>query len=96
MFKPPALGRRPRFCSAACRQKAYRKRLADPFRLPKKLLDNDIRTFRDRIALRAKNEAELREVGYDVILLRPQPAPKRPKSTPSKLKLVASREDPAS
>src|SRR5207244_1760278 len=50
MFKPRGRGRPPRFCSAACRQKAYRKRAADPRRPALKLYQSWLHKIVDRPA----------------------------------------------
>jgi hypothetical protein len=48
VFKPRTRGRPPRYCSAACRQKRYRKQLAHPSHVPLKLIQNDLQRTRDR------------------------------------------------
>ena len=79
-LKPPEQGRHPRYCSAACRQKAYRRRRADPRRQALKLLRNDMATMADQQA-RARGAVKiLEDLGYDVQLEKRQgPPPKKPK-----------------
>src|SRR5262249_39761161 len=48
-FKPPGTrGPQPRYCSPACRQKAYRKRAANPHRFGLRAFQNDLQKIQDR------------------------------------------------
>lgn len=68
---PPApRGRRARYCSPACRQKAYRNRSANPHAHALKLLRNDLFAIADRSA-RARGAVRVLEaLGYEVQLVR--------------------------
>jgi len=80
-FSAPDRGRRPKFCSAACRQKAYRKREADPHGKLKALWASDLYKIKD-ITARARGAVKvLEELGYEVILNR-RTTP-RPQKKPS-------------
>ena len=68
MFSPPNQGRRPRYCSAACRQRAYRKREADPHRKLKALVASDLYKIKDATARVRAAVKVLEEAGYEVIL----------------------------
>ncbi len=69
-FVPPSRGRRPRYCSVACRQKAYRKRAANPHYHALKLLSSDLYAIKD-ISARARAAVKvLEEQGYEVRLRR--------------------------
>jgi len=63
-------GRPPKYCSAACRQKAYRARLLIP--VPIRLIPSDI----DKAAARARHVRALNLLGYDVELQPRTAAPK--------------------
>ncbi len=77
-FLPPNKGRRPRYCSAACRQKAYRKRAANPHPPILRALESDLYAIKD-IAARERGAVKvLEELGYEVSLIRRSgPPPKR-------------------
>ena len=79
-FVPPSRGRRPRYCSAACRQKAYRKRAANPHHHMLKALSSDLYAIRD-LSARARAACKvLEEQGYEVGLRRRSgPPPKKRK-----------------
>jgi hypothetical protein len=77
----PVRGRPPRYCSAACRQKAYRRRLADPSRVPLRLLQNDI----DHMQARVRLVRGLERLGYKVTLERIAMPSKEP---PPRLRVV--------
>ena len=62
--KPARGGRMPTYCSPACRQKAYRKRLADPHRIPKRLMQADM----DYMAAKTRHVKGLQLLGYEVEL----------------------------
>ena len=89
-FPPPARGRRPEYCSAACRQKAYRQRQAGSYRKPMALLTSDLYKVKDITARCRAAVKVLEEAGYVVTLERrttPRPKPK------TRLKLIS---DPGS
>ncbi len=85
-FEPLGRGRRPRFCSAACRQKAYRKRTKAPLRIPLKALKSDLYAIADRNARARAAVKILEEAGYDVHLERRTTPP--PKRSRPRLKVV--------
>ena len=60
----PARGRIATYCSAACRQKAYRKRLADPHRIPMRLMQADM----DHGAAKTRHVKALQLLGFEVEL----------------------------
>ncbi len=69
-FVPPSRGRRPRYCSVACRQKAYRKRVANPHFHLLKALSSDLYAIKD-LAARGRGAVKvLEEMGYEVRLGR--------------------------
>ena len=69
-FVPPSRGRRPSYCSVACRQKAYRKRVANPHHQALKALSSDLYAIKD-ITARARGAVKvLEEMGYEVWLRR--------------------------
>jgi hypothetical protein len=73
VFKPRTRGRPPRYCSAACRQKRYRKQLAH---VPLKLIQNDLQRMRHRqgriiAAWKVLEDAGLIERGH--LPRRPKP-----------------------
>ena len=70
LFLPPNRGRRPRYCSAACRQKAYRKRAGNPHRAALRALKSSIYAIRDRSARGRAAVKVLEELGYEVTLER--------------------------
>ncbi len=60
-------GRYPKFCSAACRQRAYWKRVKSPFaQMPVRLLQKDI----DHMHARTRLVHALERLGYAVTLTR--------------------------
>lgn len=65
-----ARGRAPRYCSAACRQKAYRKRMSAPFRPAKLALLKDL----DGVRSRDRAVKTLQALGYQVRLERMKPS----------------------
>ena len=67
-FLPPNRGRRPRYCSAACRQKAYRKRAGNPLRGMLRALNSDLYAISDRSARERAAVKVLEELGYEVSL----------------------------
>ena len=77
-FYPPPFGRRPRYCSAACRQKAYRERAAALHQQALKALESDLYQIKD-ITARGKAAIKvLEELGYEVsIKRRHEPPPKK-------------------
>ncbi len=81
-FVPPSRGRRPRYCSAACRQKAYRKRAANPHYHALKALSSDLYAIKD-ISARARAAVKvLEEMGYEVGLWRGGNWPPKKKRKP--------------
>jgi hypothetical protein len=83
-FRPPARGRPAVFCSAACRQKAYRSRARYPVL---KILTNDLRAFRDGEARKRGAVKVLEDLGYIVHLERGvKPGP--PNRSRAKIRLV--------
>ena len=75
-FLPPNRGRLPRYCSAACRQKAYRKRAADPHRLALRALEGDLYAIKDTTARARAAVKVLEELGYKVSLERRRGPPR--------------------
>ncbi len=69
-FVPPSRGRRPRYCSVACRQKAYRKRAANPHYHSLKALSSDLYAIKDLSARARAAVKVLEEQGYEVGLRR--------------------------
>jgi len=58
-------GRPPLYCSAACRQKAYRARvLKNPHVVPLRLLQSDL----DRLAAKHRHVRALEQLGFNVAL----------------------------
>lgn len=88
-FKPPARGRKPLYCSRACRQKAYRARLAKEGRPALKALQSDLWAIKDRTARKNAAIRVLHQMGYAVHLERIQPLPDRPPN----LRLVSSSDE---
>ena len=90
-FLPSNRGRRPRYCSATCRQKAYRKREANPHRHVLKLLKSDLYAIRDSSARGRAAVKVLNELGYEVSLEpRSGPPPKKPEP---RFRVVPSEKD---
>jgi hypothetical protein len=88
-FAPPPRGRRPRYCSAACRQKAYRKRTSDPHAHLKALCLSDLYKIEDKTARAQAAIKVLVETGHAYLLANPhEPKPKKPT-----LKLVKPESD---
>ena len=78
-FESVTGGRRRKYCSRACRQKAYRER---PERNPAfKLLANDIFSIQDRTARARGAVRVLEDLGYEVTLT-PSKGPKPRKEGP--------------
>jgi len=76
-FQPAGHGRPPAYCSAACRQAAYRARPRKPSPLLR-ALDNDLYAHTNRNARARRAIKDLEEMGYDVHLeKRRGPAPRR-------------------
>ncbi len=90
-FAPPGKGRPPRYCSVACRQKAYRKRRAHPHYHMLKLLSSDLYAIRDLTARARAAVKVLEEQGYEVGLRQGGNWPPKKKRKPF-LKVVASQE----
>ena len=78
-FKPPNRGRRPRYCSVACRQKAYRKRVANPFYQSLKAMSSDLYSIKDLTARERGAVKVLEEMGYEVELRRSGQLPPKKK-----------------
>jgi len=69
--KPLAGGERGRpaaYCSAACRQRAYRKRSQNPRAVPLRLLRSDLLAIKEREARKRAAVAALNQLGYAVRL----------------------------
>ena len=82
-------GRRPIYCSAACRQKAYRKRRSENPE-PLRLLKNDLFNMKDKCA-RIKGAIKvLEELGYAVHLERAGDVSEKSVASKSRLQLVDS------
>ena len=92
-FSPAERGRRPRYCSAACRQKAYRKREARPHRKLEALFISDLYKIEDSAARIKAAVKVLEEAGYEVILER-RSKPRRVRK--SNLMIVGDDEMPPS
>ncbi len=96
-FVPPNRGRRPHYCSVACRQKAYRKRAANPHHQALKLLSSDLYAIKD-LAARGRGAVKvLEEMGYAVWLEKGGNWPPKKKRNPV-LRVVSSsnpEDDPA-
>ncbi len=90
-FLPPSRGRRPRYCSVACRQKAYRKRGGHPFRLALSALKSDLYAIKDHSARERAAIKVLEELGYEVSLTRRSGPP--PKKREPHLRAVDSSKD---
>lgn len=90
-FTPPGRGRKPTYCSQACRQKAYRKRQADPHRPALKAFTSDLYSIRDRTARARAAVKVLEELGWIVTIERRQGPP--PKQRQPYLELVKSADD---
>jgi hypothetical protein len=75
-FPRARAGRTPIYCSAACRQKAYRSRLVSSPQLIRLLKSDVDQKARESEALRV-----LRQLGYAVHLKRIGPVRKRPSPT---------------
>ncbi len=88
-FVPPNRGRRPRYCSVACRQKAYRKRAANPHHQALKLLSSDLYAIKDLAARERGAVKVLEEMGYEVGLRRGGNWPAKKKRNPF-LRVVSS------
>ncbi len=79
-FLPPNKGRRPRYCSAACREKAYRKRASESSAPILRALESDLYAIKDRSARARAAVKVLEERGYEVYLeKRRGPPPKKRK-----------------
>ena len=95
-FMPPTRGRRPRYCSAACRQKAYRKRAANPHSPVLRALKSDLYAIKDLSARARAAVKVLEEQGYEVWLGRRRGPP--PKKREPHLRVVDSsrgQDEPA-
>jgi len=89
-FQPAGRGRRPEYCSAACRQEAYRRRTR---RKPPALraLESDLFAIRDREERKRGAVKALNDLGYEVHLgplRRPQVPERRPR-----LRVVRNEQD---
>jgi hypothetical protein len=91
-LRKQAAGRPHLFCSRACRQKEYRKRVAkNPHAPVLRLLQNDLYAIRDRTARKNGAVKVLEELGYLVTLERRSSAAKPRSKTP--LTLVSTPTD---
>ena len=76
-FRPKARGRRPRYCSASCRQRAYERRQIEnevAQRIPMRLLAGDMEGIKTRDGVRRAIVDVLRELSLIAI---PPDQPKR-------------------
>ena len=87
-FLPPNRGRRPRYCSAACRQKAYRKRATNPLRTAFRAMTSDLFAIQDLTARKRAAVKVLEDGGYVVLLTRRSGPP--PKKHEPQLRVVKS------
>lgn len=77
-FEPTGIGRRPSYCSVACRQGAYRKRLKEsPMRAWLRVVEGDLFAIQDRTARGRGAVKVLEDLGYDVYLTK-RPGPVKP------------------
>ncbi len=83
-FKPPRRGRRPKYCSHSCRQRAYEARRAAQY-IPSLLLTRDIDDIRTRDGIRRAMIDLLCEYGI---------LPEAPKRLKPPLRLVESTDEP--
>lgn len=91
--KPLARGDRGRpatYCSAACRQKAYRKRCKSPHAVPLRLLRSDLFAINDREARKRAAVDALNQLGYAVELTRVGAGVRQVGRAKRQLKLVES------
>ena len=89
--KPLAGGERGRpaaYCSAACRQRAYRKRSADPRAVPLRLLGSDLLAIKEREARKRAAVAALNQLGYAVQLTWVGANPRQTGRAKPRLKVV--------
>ena len=88
LFKPRPMGRRPKYCSQVCRQRAYRKRIAKkPLPpLPREILKRDLYQIKDSTARGNAALKVLKELGYEVSLQKREM--QQPKKTRDHLKLI--------
>ena len=85
-------GRPPKYCSAACRQKAYRKRCSNPHAVPLRLLRSDLFAIEDRDARMRAAVRVLNDMGYEVSLERVAANPKQTGRAKPGLVLVEPKE----
>jgi len=83
-FKPSTRGRRPKYCSHSCRQRAYEARRAAQY-IPSLLLARDIDGIQTKDGIRRAVVDVLRELGM---------LPEAPKSAKPQLSLVESTDEP--
>jgi hypothetical protein len=83
-FKPPLRGRRPKYCSHSCRQRAYEARRAEQ-NIPSLLLARDIDGIQTKDGIRRAVVDVLRELGM---------LPEAAKSAKPQLSLVESTDEP--
>lgn len=86
-FAAPQRGRRPKYCSQACRQKAYRRRASNPQTKLKLLFQSDLYKIRDLTARRRAAIKVLNELGYKVYL---KPLREKPTKSIPNLKLISN------
>jgi hypothetical protein len=73
-FAAPARGRKPKYCSQACRQQAYWRRKTDPNRAALTAIQSDLMAMSNRTA-RIKAAIKVLE---DAGLMEPRARPSRP------------------
>jgi len=83
-FKPPLRGRRPKYCSHSCRQRAYEARRAEQ-NIPSLLLGRDMDNIRSRDGIRRAVVDVLRELGM---------LPETSKGAKPQLRLVENPDEP--
>ena len=89
VFTPPTMGRRPKYCSQVCRQRAYRNRVAKKSPLLE-LLKSDLYQIKDRTARGKAAVKVLEELGFEVSLEKRER--QQPKKARNHLKLVKPDE----
>jgi len=80
------MGRRPQYCSQACRQRAYRNRVAKKS-VPCEILKRDLYSMEDRTARFKAAVKVLKELGYEVEVTLQKREGQQPKK-PNPLKSV--------
>jgi hypothetical protein len=91
-FQPAARGRRSLYCSAACRQKAYRRRAGRPVAL--RVLESDLFAIKDLAARERAAVRFLNDRGYEVHFTRSTSRPQQveARSARGRLRVVKTAE----